>query len=118
MMVTSRFSRRFDFITTHLILGLLGLIALFPVAYTLMTSFKQLDEVRTNPPTFFPSCRKNACAATAVTRPTGHGGGVPRRPDTVVTAVAPSCHRLRASRADTSAAAAASTMSTALPAAR
>jgi ABC-type glycerol-3-phosphate transport system permease component len=54
MMVASRFSRRFDFITTHLILGLLGLIALFPVVYTLMTSFKQLDEVRTNPPTFFP----------------------------------------------------------------
>ncbi|MEP7286543.1 MAG: carbohydrate ABC transporter permease [Chloroflexota bacterium] len=53
-MVTSRFTRRFDFLSTHAILAVLAIIAIFPIFYTLMTSFKGLDEVRTNPPTFFP----------------------------------------------------------------
>src|SRR3954471_20466720 len=54
-MVTSRFTRTFDAITTHLVLGLFALLFLFPVVYTLMTSFKSKDEVLTSPPTFFPT---------------------------------------------------------------
>lgn len=46
--------RYFDTVSTHLILGLFAIIALFPVLYTLMTSFKTEDDVLTNPPTFFP----------------------------------------------------------------
>lgn len=53
-MVTSKLTRRFDQISTHLVLGLFALIAIFPIAYTLMTSFKNQDEVLTRPPTFFP----------------------------------------------------------------
>lgn len=53
-MVTSKFTRRFDIISTHLILGAFALLALFPIAYTLMTSFKNQDQVLTRPPTFFP----------------------------------------------------------------
>jgi hypothetical protein len=53
-----------------------------------------------------------------VTSPSGHGGGVPSTLDTAFTETARTCQRLRASRADTSAADTASTISTALPAAR
>jgi ABC-type glycerol-3-phosphate transport system permease component len=41
-------------LSTHLILGFFALIAMLPVVYTLMTSFKRISEVRTNPPLFFP----------------------------------------------------------------
>ena len=53
-MVTSRFTRAFDTISTLIILGLFAIMFVFPVAYALMTSFKSRDEVLTNPPTFFP----------------------------------------------------------------
>lgn len=55
MIVASKATRRFDFITTHLVLGLFALIAIFPIAYTLMTSFKGQSDVLTRPPTFFPT---------------------------------------------------------------
>src|SRR5258708_12864861 len=54
-MVTTRFSRAFDAITTHLILAFFAILFVFPVAYALMTSFKSKGEVLTSPPTFFPS---------------------------------------------------------------
>jgi ABC-type glycerol-3-phosphate transport system permease component len=54
-MVTSRLTRYADTITTHLVLGIFAVVFLFPVAYTLMTSFKSQGEVLTSPPTFFPS---------------------------------------------------------------
>lgn len=53
-MVTSRRTRLFDAISTHLILGLFAVVFLFPIVFTLMTSFKSQTEVRTNPPSFFP----------------------------------------------------------------
>jgi len=53
-MVTSRFTRYADVITTHLVLGVFAVVFLFPVVYTLMTSFKSQGEVLTSPPTFFP----------------------------------------------------------------
>jgi ABC-type glycerol-3-phosphate transport system permease component len=54
-MVTSRVTRYADAITTHVVLGIFAVIFLFPVVYTLMTSFKSQGEVLTSPPTFFPS---------------------------------------------------------------
>jgi ABC-type glycerol-3-phosphate transport system permease component len=54
-MVASRFSRAFDAISTHIVLGLFAIMFVFPVAYALMTSFKSRDEVLTSPPTFFPT---------------------------------------------------------------
>ena len=54
-MVTTRFSRAFDAVTTHLILAFFAILFVFPVAYALMTSFKSKGEVLTSPPTFFPS---------------------------------------------------------------
>ncbi|HLY25101.1 MAG TPA: carbohydrate ABC transporter permease [Aggregatilineales bacterium] len=54
-MVTSRATRIFDAISTHVVLGLFALLFVFPVAYALMTSFKTRGEVLTTPPTFFPS---------------------------------------------------------------
>ncbi len=54
-MVTSRFARYADTITTHLILAIFAVVFMFPVVYTLMTSLKSQDEVLTSPPTFFPS---------------------------------------------------------------
>src|SRR2546421_10695258 len=54
-MVTSRLTRYADIFTTHVILGLFAVVFLFPVIYTLMTSFKSKGEVLTAPPTFFPS---------------------------------------------------------------
>jgi multiple sugar transport system permease protein len=54
-MVTSRFTRYADVITTHLVLGIFAVVFLFPVVYTLMTSFKSQGEVLTSPPTFFPT---------------------------------------------------------------
>jgi multiple sugar transport system permease protein len=53
-MVTSRFTRLTDLFTTHLVLSFFAIIALFPVMYTLMTSFKSSEGVLTSPPTFFP----------------------------------------------------------------
>jgi ABC-type glycerol-3-phosphate transport system permease component len=53
-MVTSRFTRRFDFAFTHIALAIFAIAALFPVVYTLMTSFKTQGGVLTDPPTFFP----------------------------------------------------------------
>lgn len=53
-MVQSRGTRLLDIFTTHAILAAFGLIALFPVLYTLMTSFKSGDEVLSQPPHFFP----------------------------------------------------------------
>lgn len=44
----------FDTITTHFILGLFAVIALFPIVYALVTSFKTEGELLTSPPTFFP----------------------------------------------------------------
>ncbi|MCC7209010.1 MAG: carbohydrate ABC transporter permease [Anaerolineae bacterium] len=54
-MITSRLTRNFDRITTHLLLGLFAVIAVFPIAYTFATSFKDQNGVLTKPPTFFPS---------------------------------------------------------------
>lgn len=53
-MVTSKFTKRFDLISTHTVLILFALVAIFPIAYTLMTSFKSQGDVLTRPPTFFP----------------------------------------------------------------
>jgi ABC-type glycerol-3-phosphate transport system permease component len=53
-MVTSKFTKRFDQISTHVILLVFALIAIFPIAYTFMTSFKSQGDVLTRPPTFFP----------------------------------------------------------------
>lgn len=53
-MVQSRFTRVFDAVSTHIVLAIFAAIALYPVLYTLMTSFKTQDAVLTNPPTFFP----------------------------------------------------------------
>lgn len=54
-MITSPLTRNFDRLSTHLILGLFALIALFPIVYTFATSLKDQNGVLTKPPTFFPS---------------------------------------------------------------
>jgi multiple sugar transport system permease protein len=54
-MVISKRTRRIDFFVTHGLLAFFALFALFPVLYTLMTSFKNEDGVLTRPPTFFPT---------------------------------------------------------------
>jgi ABC-type glycerol-3-phosphate transport system permease component len=54
-MVRSRLTRVFDAVTTHVVLGIFAILFIFPVIYTLMTSFKSRGEVLTSPPTFFPS---------------------------------------------------------------
>jgi ABC-type glycerol-3-phosphate transport system permease component len=43
-----------ELFSTHLILGLMAIICVLPVIYTLSTSFKPKIEVRTNPPMFLP----------------------------------------------------------------
>ncbi len=53
-MVNKPWVRRFDAISTHIILATFSILALFPVFYTLMTSFKTGEGVITDPPTFFP----------------------------------------------------------------
>ncbi len=53
-MVRSPAQKWRELISTHTILGFFALIFIFPVLYTLMTSFKSQIEVRTNPPLFFP----------------------------------------------------------------
>ncbi len=53
-MVRSRRQKFTEFTSTHLVLGFFALLFIFPVLYTLMTSFKSQIEVRTNPPLFFP----------------------------------------------------------------
>ena len=54
-MVKSPLSARVNSISTHLVLGIFSLLALFPVAYTLGTSFKTGDTVLTSPPALFPT---------------------------------------------------------------
>jgi ABC-type glycerol-3-phosphate transport system permease component len=54
-MITSKTTRWLDWFTTHSILGLFSIVALFPILYTLMTSFKSSGDVLTRPPTFFPT---------------------------------------------------------------
>lgn len=53
-MVRSRWTNIFDNVSIHVVLAIFGIIALYPVLYTLMTSFKTQDAVLTDPPTFFP----------------------------------------------------------------
>lgn len=53
-MVRPRHQQITEFISTHVILGGFAVLFIFPIAYTLMTSFKSQLEVRTNPPLFFP----------------------------------------------------------------
>lgn len=54
-MVQSRWTRRFDLISTHTILILFSALALLPVLYTAVTSLKSGGDVLTRPPTFFPT---------------------------------------------------------------
>ncbi len=54
-MVRSPREKRLDTLTTHTILLIIGLVFIFPVFYTLMTSFKSKGEVLTKPPTIMPS---------------------------------------------------------------
>ncbi len=53
-MVKSRIARITDPLITHGLLVLASVIAVFPVLYTFMTSFKTAGGVLTRPPTFFP----------------------------------------------------------------
>lgn len=53
-MVRPRYRQVTEFISTHAILGFFALLFIFPIAYTVTTSFKSQLEVRTNPPLFFP----------------------------------------------------------------
>jgi len=53
-MVRSQTQKFTEFLSTHAILGFFALIFIFPVAYTVTTSFKSQLEVRTSPPLFFP----------------------------------------------------------------
>lgn len=54
-MVRSPREKRLDTLTTHTTLLIIGLVFIFPVFYTLMTSFKSKGEVLTKPPTIMPS---------------------------------------------------------------
>lgn len=54
-MVRSTREKRLDTLTTHTTLLIIGLVFIFPVFYTLMTSFKSKGEVLTKPPTIMPS---------------------------------------------------------------
>lgn len=53
-MVRSPIVRIREIFSTHVILGLMAIICILPVFYTLTSSFKPKIEVRTNPPYFFP----------------------------------------------------------------
>ncbi len=53
-MARSRLQNIIDGITANGILALFSLIAVFPVFYSLMTSFKNVEDVLTIPPTLFP----------------------------------------------------------------
>lgn len=53
-MVRSRAQKIRELITTHSVLGILSILFIFPIVYTLMTSFKSQTEVRTNPLQFIP----------------------------------------------------------------
>lgn len=53
-MVMPRATRVFDTISTHVVLLVFAMFAIFPVLYALMTSFKPQNEVLTTPPTLFP----------------------------------------------------------------
>ncbi|MCA0454996.1 MAG: carbohydrate ABC transporter permease [Chloroflexi bacterium] len=54
-MVRSPREKWLDTLTTHTTLLIIGLVFIFPVFYTLMTSFKSKGEVLTKPPTIIPS---------------------------------------------------------------
>ncbi len=54
-MVRSTREKRLDTLTTHTTLLIIGLVFIFPVFYTLMTSFKSKGEVLTKPPTIMPT---------------------------------------------------------------
>lgn len=53
-MVRSPRERRLDTLSTHTILLIMALVFLFPVFYTLMTSFKSKGDVLTTPPSILP----------------------------------------------------------------
>lgn len=53
-MVRSKVQRFIDPIVTNLVLGVFSLSMLYPILYSLMTSFKLKKDVLTIPPTFFP----------------------------------------------------------------
>jgi len=53
-MVKSKAEKRLDTLSTHAILLILALVFIFPVFYTLMTSFKTKGDVLTTPPTILP----------------------------------------------------------------
>lgn len=53
-MVRSNREKRLDFLTTHTILLCLALVFVFPVIYTVMTSFKSKGDVLTTPPSLLP----------------------------------------------------------------
>ena len=53
-MAQSRLQRLIDSAVTHTLLILISAAMLFPVLFSLMTSFKQHEGVLTLPPTFFP----------------------------------------------------------------
>jgi ABC-type glycerol-3-phosphate transport system permease component len=53
-MVRSPAEKRLETLTTHAILLSLALVFIFPVFYTLMTSFKSKGDVLNSPPTLFP----------------------------------------------------------------
>lgn len=53
--VRSPREKALDTLTTHTILLILALVFIFPVFYTLMTSFKSKGEVLTTPPTILPA---------------------------------------------------------------
>jgi ABC-type glycerol-3-phosphate transport system permease component len=54
MLVTSRLRKFIDKGLTHLLLGTISIMMLFPVIYIAMTSFKTKGDVLTSPATFFP----------------------------------------------------------------
>jgi ABC-type glycerol-3-phosphate transport system permease component len=53
-MVRPRTQRISEFVSTHFVLGGIAILFIFPILYTVSTSFKSQSEVRTNPPLFFP----------------------------------------------------------------
>lgn len=53
-MVRSPREKRLDTLSTHTILLIMALVFLFPVFYTLMTSFKSKGDVLTTPPSILP----------------------------------------------------------------
>jgi arabinogalactan oligomer/maltooligosaccharide transport system permease protein len=54
-MVKGRYRHWLDAILAHSVLGIVCVVALFPIAYTLATSLKPESEVLTSPPTLLPT---------------------------------------------------------------